>query len=215
MGRRTQREQARSAKINAAYAQQHGLRLTNEWFTRETMPTWDEHLKPLGPFQKYLEIGVCEGASMVYAFEHLGVQLAVGIDPYVAPRAKQQAAFDVYRANAEHNLRGRQSVLSYEPSVKALAALVAGADLGEGSDDLVDLIYVDGDHAAHRTLYDCCLAWELLAIGGVMVMDDYNRRWQRGKPWSHEGIDAWLHGYETRYREVYRTPKQVAVRKRA
>ena len=34
-------------------------------------------------------------------------------------------------------------------------------------------IYIDGSHIARDVLTDACMAWHLLAPGGIMVFDDY------------------------------------------
>jgi predicted O-methyltransferase YrrM len=36
-----------------------------------------------------------------------------------------------------------------------------------------DLVYVDGSHQAPDVLLDLVLSWQLLAVGGMLVMDDY------------------------------------------
>jgi predicted O-methyltransferase YrrM len=40
-------------------------------------------------------------------------------------------------------------------------------------DKRYDLIYIDGSHTAPDVLLDAVLAFRLLRIGGIMIMDDY------------------------------------------
>lgn len=38
---------------------------------------------------------------------------------------------------------------------------------------LYNFIYIDGSHQAKDVLTDACMAWQVLAPGGIMVFDDY------------------------------------------
>ena len=49
--------------------------------------------------------------------------------------------------------------------------------LVEGGPSQFDLAYVDGSHLRADVLFDGLLAFQLLAVGGVLVFDDYH--WDR------------------------------------
>jgi len=188
-------------------------RFTNEWFARDIAGFWNTALNGLIPADGsavYLEIGVCEGASMLWVLDHFNPRLAIGVDPWEPPKPRLAAAYATYRENALRNLApyiGAGRVDIYEDhSEKFLRSDV----IPESS---VDMLYVDGDHHAYATLTDAVLGWRFLKPGAVMIFDDYNRRWHLGKPWTHEGVDAFLIGFEKRYRIAFRNDFQVAVTK--
>lgn len=186
-------------------------RFSNQWFARDVAQRWDAELAgAVQPGGVYLEVGVCEGASMLWVLDRLKPAKAYGVDPYRAPKPRLQAAYDVYRANAAANLAG--------PVAAGVVRLIYEASedyLRRDSMPLnsVDLFYVDGDHRASATLTDAVLGWRFVKPGGLVVFDDYNRRWHLGKPWTHEGVDAFLHAFEQRYEIEWRNKVQVAVRK--
>lgn len=222
-GKRDLPEGGVDSELLRDYCRRENVTLTNEWFIRDTLPTWTRELLPRadarGGFPCYLEVGVCEGASMHWALSYLGVARAVGIDSYQPPKPRQATAYARHRLNAFANLNSHPAIaggrasweLIERPSTLALADLITTTH--DHHQSRFDLIYVDGDHRAHAAITDAVLCWQLLELGGYMVLDDYNRRWQRGAPHAHEAIDAFLQACETRYDVVYRTPRQVCLAK--
>ncbi len=83
-----------------------------------------------------------------------------------------------------------------------------------------DVVYVDGDHRAAPALCDMILGWKLLRPGGLMLLDDTNRRWGNGMPLTMDGTLAFLRAIEDRYYYVYQhpvghpMPKQICLLKR-
>lgn len=201
----------------------------NVWFERDTKPIWDKHLYCNAAWAKldgkrpayYLEIGVAAGDSMRWVLEHLQPKLCVGVDPYVAPKARMQPKYDAYKAASAKLAEQHPGrvVLFHEPSHLWLAKQVVRAEDGKlykepkQSDTLYDLIYVDGDHFGPAALADMVLAWRLLSVGGIMVVDDIHRRWLHGKSSVREAWRAFQDVYEDRYEYIYREPHQAAVRK--
>ena len=47
------------------------------------------------------------------------------------------------------------------------------ADAIGGGGPPYHFIYIDGSHQAKDVLTDACMAWQVLAPGGIMVFDDY------------------------------------------
>jgi len=186
-------------------------KFTNTWFEKHTKSVWEDLLLPeVHDARAYLEIGVCEGRSMIWALNCLEqLHTAIGIDLW---------------ANGSHYENGNHNILEWSrcnparlfPVLLTASSQEVLRDCGDAiPDEEFDLIYVDGSHLAHDALTDYVLCWFKLKVGGIMVMDDYNRRWHMGRPHSHEAIDAFLHGFEKRYDEhfVIRNPRQVAVRR--
>lgn len=194
----------------------HPGQWSNSWFEQITEPVWEQHLKPVASgIQAYLEIGVCEGRSMIWILENCpNIELCVGVDPWEPPREKQAAAYQTYKLNAFHNLgpyikEGKVQLVE-EVSQDWLRRCW---DDPAQSFEQFDLIYLDGDHRGHLVLQDAVFAWPLLKPGGYLVWDDLNRRWTHGKPWVREAADAFLAAYESMYYWYFREPRQWAIKK--
>lgn len=187
---------------------------SNDWFERLVIRHWQKHILPHGwEFRRYLEIGVCEGRSMRWVMENTGVRWAYGVDPWEPPRVAKTKMFRRYEERAQKNLRpwlGRRRPrvrLVREKSYRWLF----GPD--QPPDESCDMIYVDGDHRGHVTMMDLVGSWMKLKIGGFMVIDDVNRRWAHSKPSTWEAYRGFEIAYDHLFDWVYRTRKQVCLRK--
>ncbi len=185
------------------------------WFENRTLKLWTGHLLPRAPFASYLEIGVFCGNSLVWATRYLLAPggTAIGVDPYEGPlcgrtTAIAQEAFEIACGKVRRlNRRGHHCELIRARSLDYLKA-------AEGP---FDLIFVDGDHRAVECLTDLCLAWDLLAVGGVMVIDDLHlhaSRQRRRGPEVQEAWQAFQGCFGNRYRAIYTSVHQAAVEKR-
>ncbi len=188
----------------------------NVWFYRDSLPVWKEVLLPLREeINTYLEIGVCEGASMDWAIRNLEITQAFGIDPWVVPRPAMAERVAEQRARAYANLQPHMDsgVLTLIQGYSQSTLKMWDVNGPPFSLDRLDLIYVDGDHRGREAMEDMVLSWPFLRRGGMMVLDDYNKRWQRGRPWSYEAINGFLMAYECRYEEIHRDPQRIIIRK--
>jgi len=195
---------------------------SNAWFPRDVEPLWNEKLRPLfgRRIDSYLEIGVCEGASMLWVIEHLKPKHVVGVDPYIPNREKNRPQFEKYEENFRRNLAEHlesERVTLYKEKSRDwlldqqyLRVTPAQRRQEHGK---FDFIYIDGDHGATESMWDMVLSWPLLKEKGIMLLDDYSRRWHHGRPWCHEAIDAFLMAYEKKYWEMWRTDKQICIKK--
>jgi predicted O-methyltransferase YrrM len=148
---------------------------TSDWFSYN-IPTWRQlfatETRPAG--WRVLEIGSFEGRSTVWLCQNL-IRDAGGIwciDTFEgvieAPQAAKTTLFDRFLGNIAklenrdrvHVLRGRSCDKLYE--------LIAA-----GFRTRFDLVYVDGSHRTDDVLRDAVLSFDLLAIGGIMIFDDY------------------------------------------
>jgi hypothetical protein len=81
----------------------------------------------------------------------------------------------------------------------------------------LDLIYVDGSHHAADVLQDIVMGWQLLAINGTMVLDDYLWREPHGRGAIHEpklAIDAFTSIYGERLAIIGDVPlRQLAFKR--
>lgn len=159
--------------------------LTVDWFDKIAKPNFEKHLRDI-PVESYLEIGVAEGASMMWVLDNLKPKRAVGVDIWHKNK-KLQPVMDEFKANAYKNLdpymQSGQLELHEMHSIKFMANCT----------EQFDLIYVDGDHSGPGALTDFLLAYRLLSTkrykwfvdgheweaGGMMVIDDLNRTWNR------------------------------------
>ena len=193
------------------------------WFENNSRDAWEKHIKPLSPFASYLELGVFSGSSLLWAAENLLQDhgCAEGVDtwlPYrrgdeaaeLAAMAKQSARAAASEFNARSAACGKKIVLHEADSCDFLCCLAYEAEKN------YDCIFVDGDHHAPEALTDVCLAWELLYKGGVLIIDDcdlYRGRRISSGPLSGEAADAFLSCFGDRLEVIYRTRKQLCVRK--
>ena len=86
---------------------EHKVKRSNHWFEKNTQGIWERNLLPFWKEREgieYLELGVCEGASMMWILDNLDIKIAMGVDHYQPPREKQAEAFQDYEKNARHNL---------------------------------------------------------------------------------------------------------------
>lgn len=184
----------------------------NLWFNRDVRPIWEKHLLPIRNAsswpRSYLEIGVAAGDSMAWVLEHLTPDRCVGVDPYMAPKKKMQAKYDLYRLDARRRFQANEKVVLVSESSQTwlLSHAVSGAEP-------YDFVYVDGDHEGVAALTDMIMAWRILGVGGIMVVDDIHRRWHRGHSKVREAWKAWQDVYEDNYSYIYREAHQAAVRK--
>jgi predicted O-methyltransferase YrrM len=135
---------------------------TTDWFTRN-IPVWE---KALAPYRgkadvRYLEIGVFEGRSALWAMEniltHPTARLTC-IDLFNGPYK------DRFLANLEKSGDSGKVTAITDYSQLVLRKMPL---------DHFDIIYIDGSHAKEDVLEDAVLSWRLLKDGGVMIFDDY------------------------------------------
>lgn len=184
-------------------------RFTAPWHLAQ-MQTWAEVLAPLAgkPGLRYLEIGVFEGRSLLWMFEHVltdASTTATAIDVFADDYA---ATFD---ANMKAAGLGARVTKKIGPSATVLRTM---------SEERFDIVYIDGSHTADDVLADAVLTWPLVATGGLVIFDDYE--WTgRGKDEGllpvelrpHLAIDAFVTAYRSELELVHKG-YQVILRKR-
>lgn len=137
------------------------MEFTVDWHSHHTA-TWREHLGDLiGRPVRCLEIGSHEGRSAVWTLQHLLTHpeaTLTCIDPW--PSVEAERRFD---ANLAETGRAAQVRKFKTESMRVLPLLSPG----------FAFIYVDGHHEARHVLEDAVLSFRLLAVGGVLIFDDY------------------------------------------
>lgn len=201
------------------------LEYSNVWFHRDTAPCW-QALDSAGVWPpkgatRYLEIGVCEGASLFWILRRARkLELATVVDPFIAPKRHNQKKYDEHERRFQKNcarwleVREQYHSTANIEHVKAPSSAALIAFLANNHREPYDAIYVDGAHDAPTVMLDLTLAFQLLKPGGVMVVDDLHRRWHLGKPWVHEGFNGWMMAYEKQVDVVHRNQRQAALIKK-
>jgi predicted O-methyltransferase YrrM len=168
------------------------MKITAGWFL-ENIPTWRSVVLPLLPERpRWLEIGSHEGLSACWTIENVpGVRL-VCVDVWDYLPAKEHFDYNVAGRAEVHHCR------SWDYLIKATPYSF-------------DVVYIDGDHEAKSVIEDFVLAWPLVAVGGIIIFDDYKWKMSGIMP-PQPAIDALLHIYGSRI-EVLHKDRQVIVKK--
>lgn len=150
---------------------------TKDWFSWAP-EVWTQ-LIPMLPGEpgqrRFLEIGSFEGRSAVWIGEHMmqGGDYLMCVDTWEGgeehSEEDMQEVYRRFRRNMEKlaTLKEFNWNVNQSTSAQALAEEVYDFCLP------YHFIYIDGSHQAKDVLTDACMAWQLLAPGGIMVFDDY------------------------------------------
>lgn len=208
------------------------IKFSNDWFER-TRPIWERHLLQEEPIvNRYLELGVCEGASMRWVIDNLNPGTAIGVDPWTAPRRREQAPFDVYKTNCFANLSNELTSGLCKIYEEESVTWIANQLKSKAGRHVFDMIYVDGDHGGAACLTDMMMAYHLLATkthdrqvstidkngnanvltrcGGVMVIDDLQRFFHHGKPLVKIAVHAFEQVMHGKMHKIWEDGRQCA-----
>lgn len=199
---------------------------TNKWFEDNTQPIWEQRLGIIPAIATYLEIGTCEGQSLLWVLDNLKPKRATAIDWYRARKKSDQKIHDTYRKNFVDNLSsyltsGRVKLL--EGDSRIMLPMLAQQEAARSGS--YDLIYVDGTHTGPGCMLDMLNSYHLLTppvegrkmkidghlrdVGGMMVVDDTNRTWNRYpevKIAVHQ-FELLMHGHMSK---IWTEEKQIA-----
>jgi predicted O-methyltransferase YrrM len=182
-----------------------GYEFTSDWFSKQ-IRHWRRFLRPYvgKPGLRYLEIGVFEGRSMMWMIDNVLTHPSssvVGIDIFLQPPDLEQR----YLANlARSGFKGESETLN-GPSQRMLRGL---------EPDTFDIIYVDGSHSLDDVLMDSTLSWDLLKREGLMILDDYNWKYDLADDLRPKAaVDAFVNAF---WREIQVVHKgyQFVIRKK-
>jgi SAM-dependent methyltransferase len=205
------------------------FRWNYKWFAQLTAQLWSRYLLPRFKDRPvaYLECGTCEAMSLVWSLENFGKHggLFVGIDPFLNSRHWHEDEGERHKTAALANISAWYGI---EPPTNP------ASDWGWQIDGLptcelhredsasylltehraFDVCYVDGAHNADQAILDIVLMFRLLRDGGVIVIDDYDRKVRGGRPQVKPAVDAFEVTFEGNFDVLYRHQKQVAFIKR-
>ncbi|MDH4986160.1 class I SAM-dependent methyltransferase [Aminobacter anthyllidis] len=191
-----------------------GKAFSRDW-TSQHIPVWEQLLRkrshePL----RVLEVGSFEGRSALFFLQFLPNCHLTCIDTFEGSVEHRTAGSRHHTDMAEVEARFDANTLPFAHRLEKLKAfsIEALSELQRASRRF-DIVYVDGDHHAASAFTDAQQSWDLLATGGVMILDDY--LWQPTKPAPERpkaGIDAFLQARSGDY-EILHQDYQVIIRK--
>jgi predicted O-methyltransferase YrrM len=190
-----------------------GYRFSVDWFSGN-QPMWTRILDEVKP-SRFLEIGSFEGRSACFLVEHAASQRAIElhcIDPWRG-RIKGDPDLGDLEARFDHNISMAIAAAAHPVSLhkhKGLSSHVIPELLAAGRRESFDFIYVDGSHKATDVLLDAVMGFELLAVGGAIVFDDYLWHVEAAGAQDHynmpkPAIDAFVNIYRRKL-EIYKAP---------
>jgi cephalosporin hydroxylase len=202
---------------------------TNHWFM-DNQASWQLLLDQFTP-SKVLEIGAYEGQGSCFFIDRIaslrplslhcvdtwqgGVEHQAGErDPADMPLVQQR-----FQANVNLACSGAMHAVNVQTYQTTSDTALHHLNVQPEHVGSFDLIYVDGSHQAADVLSDAVLAFRLLKLGGVMVLDDY--LWLQevnGQPdvlnAPKIAIDAFTTIYQRKLRQLFGKPNnQVYVQK--
>lgn len=150
---------------------------TKDWFSWAP-EVWAQLIPmlPGEPGQRgFIEIGSFEGRSAVWIGEHMMQEgdVLLCIDTWEGGEEhsgeNMEEVYQRFLRNMEKlsNLKPVYPEVNRAPSTEVLAEEMHRCGIP------YHFIYIDGSHQAKDVLTDACMAWQLLAPGGIMVFDDY------------------------------------------
>ena len=174
---------------------------STDWIAGKTV-NWENYLGKLKnqPNARGLEIGCFEGRSTIWYAQNIltgnGATLTC-VDPF-SPRLHH--FFD-------HNI----DVTGVKDRIVKLTGYSEDVLRTLPTEKKFDFIYVDGGHMPWNTLTDIVFAWDLLKVGGVLIIDDYTYKSDTGEN-PKPACDAFLEIYKPLIADVL-IGTQVIVRK--
>jgi hypothetical protein len=159
----------------------------------------------------YVEVGVFRGDSLSWVARNILTHedsRAIGVDPW-APgcMGKRWTGAEI---NENYRL-AQKAIRKWNDRVELAkttsAEFFAAGTLQPGT---VDAIYLDGLHDPEPLAADFRAAWELLKVGGVLIVDDYKARTSK----IPAVIEALAKVYSDRWVELFRN-YQIGFRKSA
>ena len=150
---------------------------TVDWFSKY----WPNWLTLIGDQQisKILEIGSFEGRSACTMIDHFSKSAPLDvfcIDDWGGGADHSEFDMDAVQQRFDRNIRRAVTGTSNAVKVQKLKGKsieIMSALLANGYGNFFDLIFVDGSHEAPDVLGDLVMSYQLCAIGGLIICDDY------------------------------------------
>lgn len=192
-----------------------GKTLTHDWMSQH-IPVW-ERLLGQGAQEalKVLEIGAFEGRSTLFFLQFWPQAHVTCIDTFGGDAEHLEEGSRFRTDMSEVEALFDENTRPFSDRVEKLKASSIEALSGlRRQGRRFDVIHVDADHCAASVFADAELGWQLLADGGVMILDDYE--WDLGETSADRpkaGIDAFLQARSGEF-ELLHLDYQVIVQKK-
>jgi hypothetical protein len=180
-------------------------------FTRDWHNQPEKRLKHLGHLAgipiKVLEIGVHEGRSTCWMFDHIAKHpesIIVAVDPFGYAGGDSESENEAHRFRTGAEVWGQRPVVrkNFFHNTDVFGDRIRHWEMT--SDKFFsqnayqpghfEVVIIDGGHSATQAAKDLLHSWSLLAVGGVLVFDDYE--WKGDRDWKCNGpkraMDAFL-----------------------
>lgn len=183
------------AKLKLRICDSSRIQTTKNWYCgnhSNIRKVFNKYFNKGGSISSFLEIGSFEGLSTVGIVDSLidknqtlkkvhcidtwngSVEFQHQKDIFMSEVQKRfENNFEIVKDMLPPNA---EAIMDIAPSVIGLSKLIIenAAREARGQEPILfDLIYVDASHTAYDALTDMCLAFKLLAPGGLLLFDDY------------------------------------------
>lgn len=165
---------------------------TKDWFSWSP-PVWEQVFKQLNA-KNILEIGCFEGRATTWLIENTQSEEIICVDTFEGGEEHTPETMDGVYDRWRHNVDVAVSKVDSQSDIRLIQDYSYNALVRLWSENQeFDFIYIDGSHVAKDVLTDACMAWPMLATGGVMCFDDYG--WGEPLPETHKpklAVDAFV-----------------------
>jgi predicted O-methyltransferase YrrM len=181
----------------------HQVEFTSDWFSIN-ISSWIRHVPVLfcKTGLRVLEIGSYEGRSALWMANRVVRGAEARID-----------CVDTWEGSVEHSIHGETLKSRFMKNLAPFLGKTVFMHQGASKDVLVkmlaegggkyDVAYVDASHFAKDCLVDMVLAYELLKVGGYMIVDDYCEHPVMERHWYPKmAVDAFVAIYKDRMVKV-------------
>lgn len=169
------------------------------WFQNQSRSNWEKYIKPLGPFRTYLELGTYCGDSLLWFAENCTLpdkpSYLYAVDPWGKPGTGFGGTTERID-DAERITRKRISEFEKaRPLVRfRLHRMTSREFFAENMQRLsgqFQVAFVDGVHYAADSMFDMLRCWDMLCVGGILIVDDIHMRQGLGRRKVPHVGDAW------------------------
>ncbi len=146
------------------------FKFSNNWFSGNAFNWYSlfDKLNFLKNKINILEIGSFEGQSTVFLLSKLKYSNIDCVDPWKNYKENLDDDFVKIEQNFDNNtLYYSDRVTKHKMSSKTFF------DNKKNSDNIYDIIYIDGDHHFKNVYYDVDSSFKLLKKNGVLIIDDF------------------------------------------
>jgi predicted O-methyltransferase YrrM len=193
-------------------------KFTTDWFI-QNIPIWERSLIQLAnqPEINVLEIGSWEGMSACWLLDNI-----------LTHESSRITCIDTFEGSVEHNFEYEDSYIKsveerFDFNISQTNASEKVTKIIGKSQDVMrslllnnyNILYIDGSHLASDVLTDAVLGWGLVKVGGVIIFDDYDFKFDDTVNTGQDtiiGIDAFLKVFHKKVNIIHQD-HQVIVEK--